>query len=200
MLSIFVFYCLFIHCVNGENNICGATKEDCSWNLNNGVLTITGSGEMSNWWFDSVDIPWYSRRNEITEVVIEEGITKLGLFAFKDCTSLTTVHISSTVTYFDDRCFYNCPLLSFIDVDEKNKIAYALVNIVGIPSAKTMDDLLKNVESRYLLVNLVAQRARQIALEADAFQEELPEKPVTLAINEVARGELSASLKEEYCN
>ena len=61
-------------------------------------------------------------------------------------------------------------------------------------------DLLKNVESRYLLVNLVAQRARQIAIEADAFQEELPEKPVTLAICEVARGELSASLKEDYCN
>lgn len=60
-------------------------------------------------------------------------------------------------------------------------------------------DLLKNVESRYLLVNLVAQRARQIALEAEEFQESLPEKPVTLAIGEVARGELSASLKEEYC-
>ena len=60
--------------------------------------------------------------------------------------------------------------------------------------------LLKNVESRYLLVNLVAQRARQIALEAETFQEELPEKPVTMAIKEVARGELSASLKEDYCN
>ena len=60
-------------------------------------------------------------------------------------------------------------------------------------------DLLKNVESRYLLVNLVAQRARQIASEADALQEELTEKPVTLAIREVARGELSASLKEDYC-
>lgn len=32
------------------------------------------------------------------------------------------------------------------EVDEKNKIEYALVNIVGIPSAKTMDNLLKNVE------------------------------------------------------
>ena len=61
-------------------------------------------------------------------------------------------------------------------------------------------DLLKNVESRYLLVNLVAQRARQIAIEADAFQEELPEKPVTMASKEVAQGELTASLKEEYCN
>ena len=59
-------------------------------------------------------------------------------------------------------------------------------------------DLLKNVDSRYLLVNVVAHRARQIAAEAEAFQEELPEKPVTLAIREVADGKLAACLKEEY--
>ena len=59
-------------------------------------------------------------------------------------------------------------------------------------------DLLKNVDSRYLLVNVVAQRARQIAFEAEELQEELPEKPVTLAIREVAEGKLTASLKEEY--
>ena len=61
-------------------------------------------------------------------------------------------------------------------------------------------DLLKDVQSRYLLVNVVAQRARQIATEAEEFNEELPEKPVTLAIREVADGKLSADLKEEYKN
>ena len=59
-------------------------------------------------------------------------------------------------------------------------------------------DMLKYVDSRYLLVNVVAQRARKIADEAEAFQEELPEKPVTLAIREVAAGDLSATVKEEY--
>ena len=59
-------------------------------------------------------------------------------------------------------------------------------------------DLLKKVDSRYLLVNLVAHRARQIAAGAEAFQEDLPEKPVTMAIEEVADGELSATVKEEY--
>ena len=59
-------------------------------------------------------------------------------------------------------------------------------------------DLLKNVDSRYLLVNVVAQRARKIAEEAEELQESLPEKPVTLAIREVADGKLSATLKEEY--
>jgi len=61
-------------------------------------------------------------------------------------------------------------------------------------------DLLKNVDSRYLLVNVVAQRARQIAYEADALHEELTDKPVTLAIREVAEGKLTATLKEEYMN
>ena len=61
-------------------------------------------------------------------------------------------------------------------------------------------DMLKNVSSRYLLVNVVAHRARQIAAEAEEFQEELPEKPVTLAIQEVADGKLSATVKDEYKN
>lgn len=61
-------------------------------------------------------------------------------------------------------------------------------------------DLLKDVESRYLLVNVVAHRARQIAAEAEEFGEELTEKPVTLAIREVADGKLNASLKDEYMN
>ena len=59
-------------------------------------------------------------------------------------------------------------------------------------------NLLKNVQSRYLLVNVVAQRARQIAEEAEEFNQELTEKPVTLAIREVADGKISASVKEEY--
>ena len=59
-------------------------------------------------------------------------------------------------------------------------------------------DMLKNVESRYLLVNVVAQRARQIAAAAEAENVELPAKPVTLAIREVAEGKISAELKEEY--
>ena len=49
-------------------------------------------------------------------------------------------------------------------------------------------------------MNVVAHRARQIAAEAEAFQEELPEKPVTLAIQEDADGKLSGSVKEEYKN
>ncbi len=59
-------------------------------------------------------------------------------------------------------------------------------------------ELLKNINSRYLLVNVVARRARVLAAEAEANGESLADKPVTLAIREVADGQLRASLKDEY--
>ena len=59
-----------------------------------------------------------------------------------------------------------------------------------------MSELLKNIDSRYLMVNVVARRARQISIESETFHELLPEKPVTLAIQEVAEGKLVASIKE----
>lgn len=63
-----------------------------------------------------------------------------------------------------------------------------------------MSELLKHINSRYLLVNVVARRARQIAIEAEELHETLEDKPVTLAIREVVDGKLTASLKEEYQN
>ena len=59
-------------------------------------------------------------------------------------------------------------------------------------------NLLEQVDGRYLLVNVVAQRARVISEEAEAFGEELTDKPVTLAIREVAEGKLTATVKDEY--
>lgn len=61
-----------------------------------------------------------------------------------------------------------------------------------------MSKLLEHVNSRYLLVNVVAHRARQLSIEAEMNHEPLLDKPVTIAINEVARGELTASLKDKY--
>lgn len=52
-----------------------------------------------------------------------------------------------------------------------------------------MKSLLNQVPSRYELVNVVACRARQIASEAEASGLPLEDKPVSIAIREIARGE-----------
>ena len=59
-----------------------------------------------------------------------------------------------------------------------------------------MNKLTANVPNRYLLVNVVARRARQIAQEAEDNGEQMDVKPVTLAIHEVADGKLSAAASD----
>ena len=60
-----------------------------------------------------------------------------------------------------------------------------------------MKDLLKHVPSRYELVNVVACRARRIAREAELEGEPLQEKPVSIAIQEVADGKLEADAAQQ---
>ena len=54
----------------------------------------------------------------------------------------------------------------------------------------SMQDLMKRVGNRYLLVNLAAQRARDIADQAEETGEHLPDKAVKLALDEIADGEI----------
>lgn len=56
-----------------------------------------------------------------------------------------------------------------------------------------MNKLTAHVPNRYLLVNVVARRARQIAQEAESAGEKMNVKSVTLAIQEVADGKLSVA-------
>ena len=60
----------------------------------------------------------------------------------------------------------------------------------------SMNQLLKQVPSRYMLVNVVAQRARQVASEAEDAGLSLEDKPVTIAIREVADGRLKLGNEE----
>ncbi len=57
-------------------------------------------------------------------------------------------------------------------------------------------DLLGQVPSRYMLVNLVASRARKLSSESEASGEPLEEKAVSLAIQEVADGTLTVEEAE----
>lgn len=60
-----------------------------------------------------------------------------------------------------------------------------------------MADLVEKVGSRYLLVNVVASRARQISAEAEAVGEPLERKSVSAAIDEVYTGKLSLRPRTE---
>lgn len=55
----------------------------------------------------------------------------------------------------------------------------------------SMSELMKKVDSRYMLVNVVARRAREISAEAERTEEYLEEKSVSIAIREIADGKVN---------
>ena len=61
----------------------------------------------------------------------------------------------------------------------------------------SMSQLLKKVDSRYMLVNVVARRAREISAEAEETEEYLEEKSVSIAIKEIADGKISIIKHDE---
>ena len=115
------------------------TSNNMSWNLNgNGVLTISGTGNMPNYF--STSPPWYKYRESIKQVKIGDGITGIGHYAFSGCTSLTGVTIPGNVTSIGIRAFGGCKALEELTIPEGVKslgseiIADTYIEKIKIPS------------------------------------------------------------------
>ena len=52
--------------------------------------------------------PWYLSRSNLTNVVLEDGITYIGDYTFKDQSNLTQIIIPSTVSSIGEHVFDNC--------------------------------------------------------------------------------------------
>ena len=94
-----------------ESGTCGA---DLTWELEGGLLTITGSGDMTDY-TDSSLAPWYERAKEIKAVSLPSGLTSIGDFAFYDCSNLTSISISAGVADIGQYAFAQCTGLLQID-------------------------------------------------------------------------------------
>lgn len=95
-------------------------NESISYSLDsNGVLTISGEGKLGG--FSQSSYPdIYLLRNNIKKVVISEGITDIGSYAFQYMQNLTEVYISSTVNDIGTHIFYDSKKIEAIEVSENN--------------------------------------------------------------------------------
>lgn len=92
---------------------CGANM---SWRVSDsGVLTISGTGKMDDY-STSSKAPWYSYRSQIFSVVIEEGVTGIGDYAFYMCARILTVSLPDSLTSLGDRCFNFCYDLTAVTI------------------------------------------------------------------------------------
>lgn len=144
-----------IHCASEPGS-------SVSWTVNGSTLTISGSGAMANYYYDTTltsytGTPWKEYADQITSVVIESGVTSVGNWAFyglnnlnsvtipssvtgiganafRGCTALATISIPNSVTKIGDNAFYGCTGLTAISgISNVTKIgAFAFYGCTGL--------------------------------------------------------------------
>ena len=94
----------------------GSCGENVTWTLTaDGTLTISGTGAMTDYTYDSRS-PWYSCRTYIKRVVMQQGVTSIGDHAFWDCSGLTSVTIPDGVTSIGGDAFSGCAALTSVTI------------------------------------------------------------------------------------
>lgn len=93
----------------------GTCGTNLTWELTDGVLTISGTGDMENY-STSGTTPWYSYRSSISEVLIADGVTNIGKAAFLNCDNLASVVIPNSITSIGEYAFRYCHSLTSVEI------------------------------------------------------------------------------------
>ena len=124
------------------------TSGDVAWTYtSDGALTISGTGAMAD--YDAwTNAGWDTYKSNITSIVIEDGVTHIGDYAFCDCNnaSLTTITIPASVTTIGTEAFGSCTGLTSITIPSNvEAISYAAFSgCTGLTSV-TFSDGVKTI-------------------------------------------------------
>ena len=98
----------------------GTCGNDLTWTLEDGTLTISGTGKMKDYYPSNNDTtaPWGENCSLIKSVVISDGVTSIGYGAFYNCSSLTSVTIPDSVTSIGGHAFDGCSSLTSVTIPD----------------------------------------------------------------------------------
>jgi len=124
---------------------CGAEGGNVVWKLDGSTLVISGMGAMADYTGGSY-APWYDMRDSIDNVIIEDGVTTIGNFAFHSMDNLAIASIPDSITSIGTMAFCDCFSLKEIylpgGLTAIGRLAFASTNLssISIPSTVTEID------------------------------------------------------------
>ena len=77
-------------------------------------LTLSGAGAIPD--YPIAKAPWHVLRKQIKSIVLREGVTRIGDYAFYDCTELMSVEIPEGVTQIGESAFACCQSLESVTI------------------------------------------------------------------------------------
>lgn len=103
------------------------------WALQDGTLIITVQGAMQDY-TSARETPWFSNRADIRKIVVQNGVTSIGDYAFYGCENVTSVTLPGTVTQIGKLAFYGCKGLTSLELPESVAVVkdYAFAKASGL--------------------------------------------------------------------
>lgn len=110
-------------CSNGTVTpaLSGKCGKNVSYSISDdGVLTISGTGAMNNFTYerDISDCPWHGVRYALKKIVVKEGVTSIGSYAFSFDLSVTDVTLPSSLKTIGNDAFLGCHGLTSVVIPE----------------------------------------------------------------------------------
>ena len=111
MKQIYILLIALLMSLSANAEKSGSCGPNLKWHLtDDGVLTITGKGEMDDYRFS----PW--RDSGVKRIIIGNRVTTIGQTAFSGCSSLTSVTIPNSITTIKEYAFSNCSSLTSVTI------------------------------------------------------------------------------------
>ena len=85
----------------------GTSGTSISWSYDNGILTISGSGDIADFYSNS-PAPWSEFASTTTEIIINDGITSIGQLAFDNFSTVSKISMPQSLVRLDNYAFRNC--------------------------------------------------------------------------------------------
>lgn len=90
----------------------GTCGENVTWKLEDGVLTISGTGAIKDYTLDERPFSGLS----FSKAVISDGVTCIGDYTFMRCFGVKSITIPSSVKRFGNQAFYQCTALTDLTI------------------------------------------------------------------------------------
>ena len=98
----------------------GKCGDELFWAYDNGTLTISGSGKMYDYAFES-KAPWYKYNTQITKIIVQNGAESIGNVAFYNLTALTDISLPDSLESIGKNALSSCTSLTGITVPDNVK-------------------------------------------------------------------------------
>ncbi len=94
----------------------GTCGDDLTWTYDSSTYTLTISGTGAMYDYKSNNRPWESYEDKIKDVVIEEGVTSIGNYAFYHCDNLVSAELPDGIISIGESAFKWCEKLEYVNI------------------------------------------------------------------------------------